>query len=198
MSPTAFAAIGLALLAADRAARSDALLAAAPLGCLAITPDGAPDGDRVHGHAALMAALGLDGQQDAALSAGPEAFEAAGAKLLSMALAALRDQGRAFELRLPCKDGGRILEVRGARAQATRDAEAVQGAGTEILWFHDVTELVREMERIRAEGDGFKALLDGLPLPVWRRDPELNLVYCNRAYGRAVDAEPAAALTGAI
>jgi len=234
MSPTAFAAIGLALLAAAlamaavgyrqrwkrvaaeavaaaaRAARSDAILAAAPLGCLVITPGGAPNGVsggdpggdpggcRVHGNAALMAALGLDGRQDAALSAVPEAFEAAGAKLLSMALAALRDQGSGFELRLPCKDGGRILEVRGARAQATRDAGAGPGAGAEILWFHDVTELVREIERIRVEGDGFKALLDGLPLPVWRRDPELNLVYCNRAYGRAVDAEPAAALTGAI
>jgi hypothetical protein len=68
MSPTAFAAIGLALLAAALAmaavgyrqrwkrvaaeaattaagaARSDAILAAAPLGCLVITPGGAPRG----------------------------------------------------------------------------------------------------------------------------------------------------------
>ena len=66
MSPAAFAAIGLALLAvalgmaavgyrqrwkraaaeaaaaAARAARGDAVLAAAPLGCLAITPSGDP------------------------------------------------------------------------------------------------------------------------------------------------------------
>jgi signal transduction histidine kinase len=51
---------------------------------------------------------------------------------------------------------------------------------------------------VRSERDGFKALLDDLPLPIWRRDADSNLIYCNRAYGRAVGAEPAAAMTAAV
>ena len=180
-----------AAAAGRRAARSEAPLASAPLGCLAIVPGGA----RVRGQPALMAALGLDGQTEAALGAVPDAFQAGDAKRLSAALATLRNQGSAFELRLQRKDGDRVLEVRGTRAAgAAGDADA----SAELLWFHDVTGLVRETARVRAECDGFKALLDDLPLPIWRRDGELRLVYCNRAYGRAVDQEPAAALTGAV
>ncbi len=225
MSSATFAAIGLALLAvalgalavayrqrwkraeataADagrRAARREATLASAPLGCLAIAPGGA----RVCGQPALMTALGLDGQTEAALGAIPDAFEAGDAKRLSAALAALRNQGSGFELKLQRKDGGRVFEVRGVRAagaagdaRITGDAETAGAAGAELLWFHDVTEWVRESARMRAECDGFKALLDDLPLPIWRRDAGLRLVYCNRAYGRAVDQEPAAALTEAV
>ncbi len=212
MSYAAFAAIGLAVLAAAlgalaaayqrrckqaeaetaaagrRAARSEATLAAAPLGCLVIAPGGA----RVRGQPALMAALGLDRQDEAALGAIPDAFEATDARRLSAALATLRNQGQAFELRLQRKNGGRMLEVRGARA---RSAAGEADANADLLWFHDVTELVHEIARVRAECAGFEALLDNLPLPIWRRDGELKLVYCNRAYGRAVDREPAAALT---
>ena len=67
-----------------------------------------------------MTALGLGGQDEAALGAVPDAFEAPDAKRLSTALAALRSQGSAFELRLQRKDGGRVLAVRGARARATK------------------------------------------------------------------------------
>lgn len=218
MSNVAFAAIGFALFAvalgvaanvyrqrwkraeadaADagrRAARSEATLAAAPLGCLIIVPGGA----RVHGQAALMTALGLDGQTEAALGAIPDAFEAADAKRLSAALAALRNQSSGFELRLQRKDGGRVLEVRGARVRSAALGAGHAEASAELMWFHDVTELVHEAARVRAECAGFEALLDGLPLPIWRRDGDLNLVYCNRAYGQVVDQSPAAALTGEI
>ncbi len=142
VSNAAFAAVGLAMLviamgalagiywrrwkraeaeavtAGRRTAWSEAALASAPLGCLIIAPGGA----RVHGQPALMAALGLGGQTEAALGAIPDAFEAADAKRLSTALARLRNQGGGFELRLQCKDGGRVFEVRGARATGVAGA----------------------------------------------------------------------------
>jgi signal transduction histidine kinase len=217
MSGAAFAAIGLALLAVAlgalsvayrqrwkraeaetdaagrRAARSEATLAAAPLGCLII----APGGVRAHGQPALMAALGLDGQAEAALGAILDAFETADAKRLSSALVALHNQGSAFELRLVRKDGGRVLDVRGVRAAGAAATAGAAAASAELLWFQDATELVGELARVRLEREGFEALLDHLPLPIWRRDGALRLVYCNRAYGRAVDREPDAALTEA-
>ncbi len=224
MSNAALAAIALAVLAAAlgvaaaayrqrwrrteteaadarrRTARSEATLATAPLGCLVIAPGGA----RVHGQPALMTALGLNGQAEAALGAIPDAFETADAKRLSAALAALRNQGDGFDLRLQRKHGGQVLEIRGARAAgdaaggAAGGAKVAGAAGADLLWFHDVTELVGETARVGAERAGFEALLDDLPLPIWRRDGEQRLVYCNRAYGRAVDREPAAARTEAV
>ena len=175
--------------AARRAAAAEAMLAAAPLGCLAI----AQDGTTVHGAPALMEALGLDPEGETALGALFGAFLDADAERLSAAVSALRDEGSGFELTLARKDGARVLELRGARARAADGSSAA-----ELIWVHDVTELARTVERAEAERDSVAGLLDALPLPVWRRDKDLKLVYCNRAYGHAVDEEPAAALSKAV
>ena len=106
---------------------------------------------------------------------------------------ALRGQGSDCEWTRARKDGARVLGLRGARARAADGNPAA-----ELMWVHDVTELTRAVERAEAERDSVAGLLDALPLPVWRRDKDLKLVYCNRAYGRAVDEEPAAALTKAV
>ncbi len=183
--------------ALDGAAAAEAMLAAAPLGCLAIAPAGmpagTPGGATVHGTPALMAALGLGPEGKASLGALFGAFADADAERLSAAVDALRGQGSGFELTLARKDGARVLELCGVRARA-----AGGNAVTELIWVHDVTELVRAVERAEAERDSVAGLLDALPLPVWRRDQDLKLIYCNRAYGRAVDEEPAAALTKAV
>ena len=191
-----------ALLAADgaarRAAAAEAKLAAAPLGCLAIAPAGTPAGTVVHGAPALMEALGLPAQGETALSALFGAFPEADAERLSAAVEALRGQGSGFELTLARKDGERVLELRGAQAVRPKARAADGSAAAEVIWVHDVTELTRAVERAEAEREALAGLLDALPLPVWRRDRDLKLVYCNRAYGRAVGREPAAALSKAV
>jgi signal transduction histidine kinase len=81
----------------------------------------------------------------------------------------------------------------GARARAADGSSAA-----DLIWVHDVTGLIRAVEQAEAESDSVKGLLDALPLPVWRRDKDLNLVYCNRAYAHAVDEEPAEVLSKAV
>ena len=78
-------------------------------------------------------------------------------------------------------------------------SRATDNSGTalaDVLWMRDVTEgatavesLSHERHDLAAERDRLRALLDALPLPVWLRDGDLALIYCNQAYARAVDAE---------
>jgi signal transduction histidine kinase len=50
--------------------------------------------------------------------------------------------------------------------------------------------LEAELVQVRAEATAARAVqaavLDALPMPIWRRDANLDLVYCNEAYARAV------------
>ncbi len=176
--------------AADQASRAAALetrLSAAPLGCLAL----APDGEEIHGTATVMAALGLGAGAD--LSSLLGAFAEDGAERLATAIDALRGAGTGFEVQLRRTDGQRVFAATGARAHGAADDSAA-----DLVWFRDITELSHVADEARAERDSLARLLDGLPVPVWRRDPDLRLAYCNLAYARAVDESPAEAMSKAV
>ncbi len=63
-------------------------------------------------------------------------------------------------------------------------------SGDALLWITDVTA-TRTAEAARdaaaAANDRLRDVLDALPLPVWRRGPDLRLVDCNEAYAAALD-----------
>lgn len=75
--------------------------------------------------------------------------------------------------------------------------------GAAVLWFFDLTETVREVERLedesRAARHAFQALaglIEAAPMPMWHRGPDYRLSFVNRAYVDAVgavDGEQAAA-----
>lgn len=104
------------------------------------------------------------------------------AERLLAALAALREHGAMFSLALGAKDG-RNLEAEGRIA-----------GGQAILWLRDgaiereeilrLGDLLAESEQAR---EALHMLLDNLPLPLWRRDARLNLIWVNAAYAQAVD-----------
>ncbi len=181
------AAEAAAAYQASRAAALETRLSAAPLGCLVL----APDGEEIHGAAPVMAALGLGAGAD--LSSLLGAFAEDGAERLAPAIDALRGAGTGFEVQLQRTDGQRVFAVTGARARGAAD-----DAPADLVWFRDITELSQAADAARAERDSLARLLDGLPVPVWRRDPDLRLAYCNRAYARAVDETPAEAMSKAV
>ncbi|MFQ5773740.1 MAG: PAS-domain containing protein [Kiloniellaceae bacterium] len=183
------AATHAAAEARERAEAAEATLAAAPVGCLAFSH---ADGT-IQASPRLVEALGLGTQDTVALKAVLGAFEDAAAARLSAAVERLRADGGGFAMTLRGKAGARVFEVNGARAHA-----AAGRAGADFVWFRDVTALSRALEEAAAERDSLARLLDALPLPVWRRDADLKLIYCNPAYARAVDEEPGDALTKAI
>ncbi len=66
-----------------------------------------------------------------------------------------------------------------------------------ILWLEDITELKsagdlleQEQARLRDDIDNLQESLDALPHPVWIRDKEQKIIWCNIAYARAVNALP--------
>jgi signal transduction histidine kinase len=87
----------------------------------------------------------------------------------------------AFELKLRACDG-RTLCIAGNRV----------GTVT-VLWFRNASSEVDRERTLASERDGLRSLLDMLPLPVWRRGPDLAPSFVNRAYADAVGREEIAA-----
>ena len=89
----------------------------------------------------------------------------------------LRQAGAPFDLVLARATDGNSLRLSGRRSPA----------GDDLLWV--------AVADATAAGDGFLALLDSLPMPVWLRRPDLSLAWCNAAYARALDRNRASALS---
>ena len=177
------------LRAEQRAIAAEATLASAPLGCLAFWHAD----EKIYGSASLLDALGLTAARKADLNIVLDAFDETAAKALGEAIQRLRGDGAEFSMTVPRKDGARIFQITGARARAAAGTEVA-----ELVWFEDVTGLNKARETAAAERDDLSRLLDALPIPIWRRDGDLALTYCNQAYARAVDEQPAAAMSTAI
>lgn len=99
--------------------------------------------------------------------------------------------GKAFMQKLSLRDSDRRLLVRGNIADAQ-----IYPNGAALLWFFDLSDTVRELERLEGEAksarDAFTALaglIESAPIPMWHRTPDLKLSFVNQAYVDAVSAE---------
>ena len=102
------------------------------------------------------------------------------------ALQRLRAEGVAFQQGLRLTDGCTALEAVGRRV-ADADVVAFLDGSFRLAAAAEKAQLLQQRDRLRA-------MLDALPLPVWRRDADLRLVDCNRAYAAALDAPAAKVL----
>ncbi|WP_343055084.1 sensor histidine kinase [Azospirillum oleiclasticum] len=164
--------------------RLDAVLAASPTAWCGWTADG--HRTAAPGFAALLDNRPCDTPEEVAA-----AFLPPDADAVAGALERLRRKGEPFDL-VAVSRGGRHLRLYGRRGSGSLTAGTV-----DALWIDDVTPARHEVEALqeaqtldRASLDSLRAGLDALPIPVWIRDDGLSLSWCNRAYGRAVDAEP--------
>ncbi|WP_286192302.1 PAS-domain containing protein [Roseomonas genomospecies 6] len=172
---------------AAEVARLEALLAAAPHPWCAWDASGT-----------VSAAPGCAGLLGAAPGRNlADAFADADAPRVAEALRRLHGEGEAFRIEAATR-GGRRLLLSGRRAGGA--SNGTQPAGhQDVVWLEDVTDRCTELDGLtRGRRDAESALaelraaVDALPLPVWLRGAGLELSWCNRAYARAVDSEPAA------
>lgn len=105
----------------------------------------------------------------------------------------LRDGGTGFRIGLTHTGTNRRMEARGVRA-LNDDGETL----ADIVWISDVTEsaiaveaLTEETATLKRDAALMKVALDSIEAPVWVRDDDLSLIYCNRAYVEAVDGKSA-------
>jgi len=136
----------------------------------------------------LAEALGLAPDADWAQFRDRLAGDRRGA--LDQAFTALRRDGTPFDLTLDAAAGAVGLRLWGRRVAAADGA-------TDAVWAQDVTADAKALAEARdatlrtaQQRDGFKAMLDALPLPVWHRRTDLHLDWCNAAYADAVGDGP--------
>ncbi len=79
-------------------------------------------------------------------------------------------------------------------------AEGRAIGGSAVLKLHDVTGLKRDFadltyrhQKLQADVDALRSLVEALPSPVWTRDQAGRLTFANPAYARAVEAPDAVA-----
>ena len=122
-----------------------------------------------------------------------EGFDAASRDRLLAAIQHLRGGGDGFQIDLAHTGTGRRIQARGVRATDEQGRTMA-----DVVWMSDVTEgvaavdtLTQETGALTRERNLLKAALDGVAAPVWLRDDDLSLIYCNAAYVKAVDARSA-------
>ncbi len=105
------------------------------------------------------------------------------AQAIEHAVDALRASGEPFAMSLLTLSGGAI------------DAEGRAIGGCAVLRLRDVSGFKRELaelnaryERLAANIESLRTLIDALPAPVWVRDTAGALIFANTAYASAVEA----------
>ena len=109
------------------------------------------------------------------------------AQAMEHAVDALRADGEGFSMQLMTL-AGHVVEAEGRAI-----------GGRAVLRLRDASGLKRELaelnarhEKLVAEMESLRALIDALPSPVWARDIAGALTFVNPAYARAVDAKDTA------
>ena len=120
-----------------------------------------------------------------------DGFEAEGAQELHQAVQRLHSEGFGFTIEVQHAGTGQKIQIRGVRGVGDNGQPLV-----DLLWMSDMTEaaaavntLSRENTSLRIESDRLRTALDGIGAPIWLRDDDLSLIYCNEAYVKAVNAE---------
>jgi len=110
--------------------------------------------------------------------------------LLVAGIDTVRGGGDDFDMTVATRDGTRHFEV-AARAVPNRDDPVGM-----ILWLCDVSDREAASAAGRAARDRLIETLDTVPLPIWRRDEDHALTYCNKTYAEIVEADVASATEG--
>ncbi len=147
-----------------------AVLGTLPLAAFRWRPDGTeemvlgrlPGGDPVFSYAGFLAGI-----------------ETADAARIAAALDDLKRKGTPFTAAVSTPGGG-AYEIEGRRT----------ASGESVMWLADLSAIRRAEEahgKALAEAASVRAMFDALPVPVWRRDPNLRVIDCNSAYAAALD-----------
>jgi PAS domain S-box-containing protein len=115
------------------------------------------------------------------------ALTPADAAALESVFTRLTEQGTSFSLTVQSEDLSRSFKLTAKRGIS----DDVQ---FDILWLEDITNFIAEKEQLaqrmrmaELERDRLRSSFDQLPLPLWMRDPKLQLLWVNKAYAQLMD-----------
>ncbi|MEB3701630.1 PAS domain-containing sensor histidine kinase [Candidatus Bealeia paramacronuclearis] len=98
----------------------------------------------------------------------------------------LIEKDNSFSLRIKCGHKNAIYLIKGTRLQSTNRF---------VTWVRDVTEQVHSQKIVLEASERnekllsiYENILNAMPFPIWRRNQDLKLDYCNQAYQNALEA----------
>jgi len=122
------------------------------------------------------------------------ALSASDAAALEGLFERLHNAGESFTLNARTADRSRTVRLSGKRGKPVTNDNLTFS----IIWAEDITLLTREQDlagtlrrTAEEERDRLQTALDQQPYPVWMRNNRTEIVWCNRAYARAIDTTPA-------
>jgi signal transduction histidine kinase len=99
--------------------------------------------------------------------------------------------GQPFSLRAKIADESRVLGIQAERR------EGVDGEKLVIFWFTDLTHSMSNVTKVQNEKNALEQKLreqihrlEAVPLPLWVRDQNGQLTWCNSAYAEMVESAP--------
>lgn len=105
----------------------------------------------------------------------------------------LQAEGARFALAAKTADGTRSLKIMGQRGAVFSGEEVF-----DVIWAEDMTEVTRTtassaqaLSQAQKREAELRLALDSLPFPVWMRDDDFNISWCNRFYATLMGATPA-------
>ncbi|MDT9597589.1 sensor histidine kinase [Sphingosinicella rhizophila] len=174
----------------SRAARTEALLEAAPVTPLLVQPDGTFETSLA---TANLLGLTQIPERLEQLSQHESGLSQSDLMLLTEAVASSAATGSSFTLAVRAQGSSRILQARGAPAPPP------YRAGTVLLWLLDATDTEEDIANLKGKAarlsvalDALSGLIEAAPFPMWHRGPELGLTMVNSAYVEAVESVDAA------
>lgn len=112
------------------------------------------------------------------------AFSKDDAAVLKKYVTLLRQEGKSFEDMLELKNGSRFICVYGSRVNG-----ADNNLYCDVVWFRDCTpeiekirSLENEKQQVEENSKQLEQMVDGLDIPVWLRDENLQLAAVNKKY----------------
>ncbi len=104
----------------------------------------------------------------------------------------LKNEGVSFSINVQDRSCRKILKLSGTCGRDLSGQDMFY-----ILWLEDITDLNTvskvmqdEQDHMREEMERFQESLDALPYPVWMRDKDQRIIWCNVPYAKMVQAMP--------
>lgn len=145
---------------------------------------------RVHCSTSFAALLDLNLSHPIEVVDVTNQFDYHSAFLLDQALQNTRQTGESFTHKLTLLDQKTVVQVEGMRILQLHH-------GLIALSVIDITDRAYETQRLtaqvktlRAEHDMLQAMIDVVPVALWYRNAQNQVIFCNQAYGGAVESTP--------
>ena len=120
-------------------------------------------------------------------------FEPEDSAILEAMFHALRENGDAFDKVLTLRGGEKFFRLQGRRGTNLNEDDYY-----DVIWLEDISKDYLEKEtlreRVELAGRELKATQDACdttPFPVWLRNKNLDLIWCNKCYADILNTPPA-------